>query len=714
MSFVNIWLLGGAAFAAVPVILHLVMRQQPRHLEFPALRFIQLRQDANRRRLRLRHLLLLALRAGALVLLAAALARPRILSTGVIGGQEAPVAAALVFDTAPRMEYRHENRSRLEAARQVGGWVLKQLPRESDVAILDSLPGKPGFQVDADAARDRLERLDITFAGEPLWKRVLAAAELLEKSDRTRRELYVFTDLAQDAWTVDAPAEFQRRLAQLHNTSLYLVDVGREDYANLALGELRLSAQILPANTPLVIDTELAALGPGGERIIELVLSDSQGREVKRGQEVVRVPDGGAQSVEFVLGGLEPGTHQGLLRLAGSDALTIDNVRYFTVQVRPPWRVLIAAPAPAARHAWYLSEALEPSEWRKTGQSWFSCQVLAHGKLDETDLSSYAAVVLLDPPAFTDDTWIRLADYARSGGGLAIFLGPAAQPREAFNQTAPQELLPGPLAFQARFPDGNCYLTAADDSHPLLARFRPLRGQVPWQNFPVYRYWHLGELHSVNVVMRYTTNQPALVERPVGKGRVLTMTTPASEPPDLTEAERWNQLLLGIDGWPFFMLTNELMLYLVGSADTPLNFSTGETAAVRLSEAWPFDTYLVLNPRGDEVRQVPDAGRQLLLVAATQWPGHYRIRAGGEREGVSLGFSTNLPLSASRLERVSREQIQALFGKLEFRLASSQDEIDRQVSRGRVGRELFPLLALLLAAALAAEHLLANRFYRDR
>ena len=301
----------------------------------------------------------------------------------------------------------------------------------------------------------------------------------------------------------------------------------------------------------------------------------------------------------------------------------------------------------------------------------------------------------------------------RAGGGLGIFLGPAAQPREAFNDGPAQELLPGTLELQARFPDGTCYLVVDDDSHPLLTRFRPLRGQVPWQNFPVYRYWHLGKLHHANVIVRYSTNQPALLERPLGKGRVLTMTTPASEPADVPEPDRWNQLLLGIDGWPFFMLTNELMLYLVGSADTPLNYTTGETAVVRLQEDWTFDTYLVLNPRGDEVRQAADAARQALLIAATQWPGHYRVRAGGERDGVSLGFSANLPLAASRLDRASRDEIQALMGDLEYRLATNRDEIDRQVSRGRVGRELFPLLALVIAAVFAAEHLLANRFYRQ-
>ena len=62
MTFLHVAMLGGAALVAVPIVLHLIMRQQPRIAEFPALRFIKLREQSNRRRLQLRHLLLLLLR----------------------------------------------------------------------------------------------------------------------------------------------------------------------------------------------------------------------------------------------------------------------------------------------------------------------------------------------------------------------------------------------------------------------------------------------------------------------------------------------------------------------------------------------------------------------------------------------------------------------------------------------------------------------------
>ena len=64
--------------AAVPVILHLFMKQTPKHIIFPALRLIKERQKRSRKRLRVKNWLLLLARMALLALMALALARPRI------------------------------------------------------------------------------------------------------------------------------------------------------------------------------------------------------------------------------------------------------------------------------------------------------------------------------------------------------------------------------------------------------------------------------------------------------------------------------------------------------------------------------------------------------------------------------------------------------------------------------------------------------------
>src|SRR5262245_22592130 len=213
MAFVNLSLLLGGTFVAIPVVLHLIMRQKPKQLIFPALRFVHERRLANQRRLQLRHWLLLALRCAAIGLFALALARPSVASgalsswiaatllaglggaTGllaavalarglpkalaggfagvgaillaaalfvagralvgrspVLGDQEAPVAAAIVVDTSPRMQYRHENKTRLEAAQEMAQWLIRQLPAQSELAIVDSRPGSGAFAIDRASA----------------------------------------------------------------------------------------------------------------------------------------------------------------------------------------------------------------------------------------------------------------------------------------------------------------------------------------------------------------------------------------------------------------------------------------------------------------------------------------------------------------------------------------------------------------------------------
>jgi hypothetical protein len=251
MTFVNLSLLGGFLLVAIPVALHLLMRQRPKPMVFPALRFVQQRREANRRQLQLRHWILLALRCGALALLALALARPSVASAAignwlavgflgivfcavgglagatlvrktspilagglgigtlllgigllwftarawasggqsVLGDQEAPVAAVLAIDNSPRMMYQHENQTRLAAAQDLAGWLLKQLPADSEVAVVDARPTGAAFSVDRAAAAQSIERLKPSGLARPMLDVLRSSLALAAKNVRTRKEV---------------------------------------------------------------------------------------------------------------------------------------------------------------------------------------------------------------------------------------------------------------------------------------------------------------------------------------------------------------------------------------------------------------------------------------------------------------------------------------------------------------------------------------------
>jgi hypothetical protein len=711
LSFLTPWLLAGGLLIAAPIILHLLMRQQPRPFIFPALRFVQQREQKNKRSLRLRHLLLLAARCLAIVLLAFALARPSLQSGGFFGdGQDAPVAAAFVFDTAPRMEYRQDNQTRLEAARAVGDWLLTQLPPASEVAVFDSSSLAGDFAPDLVVAKQRIEALKTRAAQQPLAELLQAAFELVKNNKLERREVYLYTDLARAAWPERAAEQVAALRKKYVDIELYLIDVGAKDPKNTSLGDLRLSHQVLSRQGNLQLEVPLSRVGGEETAEVAVYLLDDKGQPQKKGQTIRPLRPDTTDTVQFRVPLGDPGTYHGLVRLLNDDALAEDNVRYFTAEVRRARQVLIAAPEPAEGYAFFLKQALDPEPLRRAGQARFDVRVVSLEQLAKVELSEFAAVCLLDPTTLTPVSAEKLRDYVKAGGGLAIWLGHNASLKD-FNTGATRELLPGALGQQWNAGNNSRFINPTDLQHPVLAAFRGTETSNPWVDFPVLRHWQFDKLDpGVTVITNFDNQLPALLEKQLGRGKVLCMTTPVSE--SANDAKAWNMLATGFEPWPFVMLSNEMLLYLVGTADERFNYTAGEEVILQIPEAQRGLTFTLTNPAGDVLSPNVNQVTGLLRTQATEFAGHYKLRAGGTEDGVTRGFSVNIPASLSELTPLTKEELDARLGKGDYHLAKTKEEIDRTVSTARTGTELFPLLILLVAALLGAEFILSNKFYK--
>jgi hypothetical protein len=781
MVLLNASLLIGALCVAVPIILHMTMRPRPRRLIFPAIRFVVPRREANQRRLNWRRWLLLALRCLAILLVAAALARPSVAShmlstwvtaagvaamalligllaaasavgdrgrwltwglssiallllagasflglqalgggTGGIGRQTAPVAAVLIFDTSPRMDYRLENKTRLQQAGDTATWLLGQLPDGSEVAVLDSRTRTAVFSVDPASAAKAVSRLQSTFAPRPLAEVLIDALQLADTSNLERRELYVFSDLNAVAWRDESMRQLKQRFADRPDTALYVIDVGVDQPSNVALGDLRIAGEVLPRDGELVVDVDLQSEGVAGEKTVELLLEEPDptrplirdGRvelpmQRQRGRDVRNLQAGERQSLQFHVRGLPPGIHQGQVRILGQDGLAFDNVRYFTIQVQEAWPVLLAGPQGASLR--FMAESLAPFEMREDNTARFDCVQARLEDLDDVSLDAFAAVCLLDPTPLSDEQWQRLAAYVGSGHGLAIALGHHAGDGAAFNVEQAQQLLPGPLARQWRG-GRDVFLAPVDHQHPITSEFRNIASAVPWQLYPVLRHWDLEPLaDDASVVIPFSNGQPALIERSLGQGKVVVVTTPLSDVARPAGRSPWNELAFGENPWPQFVLVNELMLYLVASGEARLNYLTGQVVRLPRREQVDPERFQLFPPVGDPYDVL--AGDGGFTVRFTEQPGAYRLK--GNRGNIVIrGFAANVPEDASRLERVDREWLDEIFGLDRAQALRERQQIERAQGRQRVGREFYPLLVVLAAMVLGLEHVLANRFYR--
>jgi len=783
VAFANLSLLLGGLLIAVPIALHLAMRPQPKRVVFPAMRFLKQRGESNRRQLQLRHWVLLALRCLAIAGLAAALARPsvatdaagdwlmvgatsvlaviagvlagaalvrqrgrwlvgtlgaaagilllaslvmtvRVLTGGSavrLGDEEAPVSAVIVIDSAPRMDYRFENRTRLDVARETATWLVSQLPTDSQIAVLDSRPSPDVFSVDAAAARQSIERLQPTAAAKPLPSAIDRALRLLDTGAHGRKEMYILSDMTRSAWRADGGVPLAESLQAHPEVLTYVVDVGVPRPQNYALSDVRLSAEILPRGGQLELRGELGCLGPGGSRQVELLVEDldptrpvlQDGRlllpELRvRGRQLVDVPADGAKAFEFKLAGLDIGTHHGRLRIVGEDGLPADDERFFTVQVADAWPVLVVAP-PGVNKSFFV-EAISPLEFRQSGQTWFDCQEIPQAALSATELNPYVAICLLDPQPLPPTEWERLAQYANSGGGLAIMLGHNAQTGAGFQLPVARQLLGGQLARQWRAPESGLFLAPRQFDHPILREFRAIATGVPWDQLPVYRHWGFDPVDKdTRVILTFGNNQPALVERAVGKGRVLTWTTPLSDPARPAGRLAWNELPTAPDAWPFVVLADQMMQYLVGAGEGRLNLLAGQTAVLSQQVAADPPGFQLFTPQGETEDLSPHEGAW--TIRYTEQPGNYRLK--GFRDApVSRGFAVNLPAEREDLTRIPRADLDQRLGADRYRFAATRDEIDRDVGEARRGREFFPLLMIGLAVILGLEQLLANRFYK--
>ena len=316
----------GSLLVGIPILLHLLMKKRPRHQIFPALRFLRQRQVANKRQMRLRNWLLLALRMAAIALLAALFARPTVDSAamaywlralllgvlaplaivafayswmkrksgllvgatglaslllcaglafflfkgftsgggGNLGDASDPVAAALVFDTSPRMGLRHENKNRLEEAREMARELMKSLPADSEVAIIDGA-NFGAFSVDLGVAATSVDALDVMDFDYPLSDLVNRGLELVSKRNDKRKEIYIFSDLSAQVWRADAFQPIRERLKQAEDISMFVLDVGVDKPRNVRLGQLTLSSDSLARGQTLKLDAEVSSLNFDGE-----------------------------------------------------------------------------------------------------------------------------------------------------------------------------------------------------------------------------------------------------------------------------------------------------------------------------------------------------------------------------------------------------------------------------------------------------------------
>jgi hypothetical protein len=732
MTFVHPLLLGGLALAGVPVLLHLIMRQKPKRLPFPAFRFLVQKHRTNQTRLRLRHLLLLLLRMAIVAALCLALARPS-LTGGVLAplSPDRPVSAVLLIDTSYSMEYTPGSKTRLEDARRRAGELLDELPDGSQVAVLDS--AEVGGQPLAIAqARDRIAGLKLRHDNAPLTRQIERAYALFPELDRLQENgaeaphvLYVISDRTRGCWDEAAAAG----LKQPPGVTTLFVDVGVDDPSDLAIVEVKPEpATVRPGGT-VRINVALRATGQDYDAELTCSLDGQPGQKKSRKVEAGRTE---VITFEYRAGqgsaGESPdlpteGLHQVAVQLGNSDALTFDNAGFATFRVLGVRPLLVIADDTEAARDW--SDAVA-DDFRATVKP---AKELTPERLDFDD---YPAICLFNVAHPQGWLWAKLKDYVNDGHGLAVILGGqkgGTDPAAYNDDKTAGEVMPVRLdAVRSAAGEERYWSEFQDDGqrlgrHPLLAPFLTWKraGNTdffvnPEMRPSAARYWNVRPEGQADVLAHYADKDgsPALIERTIGRGRVLVLTTAldAGSPAE----GRWNNYF-GLNSFGF-VFSHLMLRHLAGDTREPtFNYVTGQAVTVPLP-AKPLPTYTLVGPGvlGGDSTLTPQAGQRDLSITQATTPGNFLVLAvPDEKQPVQklAAFSMNPRPDEHILDRVPVEQIEAVLGPGSVLPVDRKANLrERLQEHGGRPLELMPWLLIALLLFLALEGLLANRFYR--
>jgi hypothetical protein len=676
LAFLTPLFLLGLAALAIPVLVHLIQRERKRVIEFPSLMFIRRIPYQSVRRRRIRHWLLLCLRAAAVALIVLAFARPFLRrDAGALAATGGAREIVILLDQSASMGYGDHWQKARDSARAV---VRGMGADDRATLVLFSRNAEENMRATSD--RTRLEGAINTAkvsSGATRYGPALKLAEsILSRSPMKRREAVLISDFQKSGWSGSEDAHFPEGM------TLTPTSVASAAPANLSVPSVSFARAPFSGQERITVTAGLSNKGDEPLKDMPVILSvDGHDLETAR----AAVAPHASASVTFAPFTLATSNVRGSIR-AGSDPLPADNNFFFVLAPSEPVSLAIVDGLDRSDASLFLARALSIGSTPA-----FQIDTASASRVAPATFDKRAVVVLNDTP-FPPGGAGALKKFVERGGGLLIVAGD----RTTW-PSSEAELFPGRLGQAVdRMSGRSASLGFLDYSHPVFEVFKaPHSGDFSAAH--VFRYRAVEAGPNDRIIARYDDGAIAAAERKVGLGRVVVWTTTLDD----TSTD--------IAVKPVFLpLVHQIVRYLAHYEAPTSWFTVGQvldlSARIRSRAA-----RIVVSPSGDRTTQSGGGeGAEGLLELNEQ--GVYEVRSTGAATGRPEAIAVNLDPAESDLSPLdARELVAAVTGhgaSVEAQQAGPQ-ETTREDAEKRQSLWWYLLFAGLLL--LAAETVISNR-----
>ncbi|MBV8781846.1 MAG: BatA domain-containing protein [Phycisphaerae bacterium] len=722
MLFLNPILLFGTAAAAIPIIIHLLNSRKVKRISWAAMRFVLASIEQNRRRLRIEDLLLLLLRCALLILLALALARPAISgAAGGLLGHEA-TTAIIIVDSSYSMSATDGIHSAFDKAKDRAAQIIDDFPAGSRAAVWlcsDSVnPLIPEPTADLALARSTIaaaQRCDRATDLTPAFRRAL---DVLKNAGGAQKEIDLITDGQASGWK--HLEEIRQLLSASTGVRTNVMFLSSPVESNLAIADLRPAGELMLTNRSIRFAATIQNTGASDVKDVRVTLRIDGGEPIDE-TIISSLSAGESQTVSLFARFSSEGYHT-ISATVPADRLPADDTRTIAVRALAGLKLLLVDGDPSQGRdsaTFYLQRLFAISGSSEAGDSpGVNATVISPGELSHQSLDGFAAVVLADVASLSGRDVSSLNGYVQRGGGLLVFPGEHVQ--SSFYNTeleAANHLLPAAFGSPRGDVDANQKIATLQGhgfTHPISELWNDPAAGSP-ESVNIMKLLPLEPDSAVpvdiagapRVVMNFSDNIPAVMERSFGRGRVIQFAIPA--------AARWDDLPLhpGI----FVPLMFRSINAIVSRQDESLNILAGAPFTFHPPAQSLGQQATIFRPGEDaasahDVRPVELVGREpTLSVDQTDIAGAYTITMA---DGPAIKFAVQFDPRESIVQPLSASDRQSLASVAHLSDDSSIGNASAETGLPESRAEIWKPLAWAVLVLAAGEMTCAWWFSRSK
>ncbi|MFK7788188.1 MAG: BatA domain-containing protein [Phycisphaeraceae bacterium] len=701
MTFLNPLLLIGALGIALPILAHLINRQQVQRTDWAAMQFLNRSMRVRSRQIRLRDILLLLMRCLALLLLVFAIARPA--TTGAGGSWlpgEARAGVVIALDSSFSMSHSDGNTTRFERAiEQVN--VIAESIKPGDPVSLVMLGGENrvvlrNVAYDPDRFAEVLSQQQPTPNAMELDSVPKQLESLVEDMDAVQKEVYLVTDTQATNWE-QTSAPLREALTQLKSVaSVFLVPIKGSE-ANLAVTNLDLLSGSLRNGAVARYRATVHNFGMSPVSNVE-VRCRVEGVQIDSKQ-IPLIPAGSSETVSLFVPFYNAGPTQITAEIT-DQSLEQDNIRRVVAVVRE--RVSVLCLDGSGGDASRLITAGLLARSSGTEDEGYTVRSVQWPSFPAEGLDAFDVVVLTDVPEITKDQAEALGRFVRQGNGLVWFAGDNVKAAQ-WNQLTDRNgnpLLPAKLGSVVDARDNLGVGKPLAPNMPDHTVIRPLKS-LPEDLLSETRFLRQMQIESAetsfSVLNLAGSGSPILIEQSRGRGHVFQFTTSADA--------AWNNMALT----PVFpMLMQQIVTYLSGREFEQPRV-VGDTLTLSYVDQ-PDANDAVFESPSEETITVPVRTHRNQFVALLEQStetGFYTAKVSVQAPGMPIAVNVDTQESdvaclddAALIERLDGTGIE---------IVANEGDLASGISLARTGRSSWRFFMLAALCLLIGESLFADR-----